>query len=294
MTERTRHLLGLGAALLTVGANNARAQSLAACGDIHVEADAECKIEVEGGCDVLCEPVTFQAACSADLEVDCRGMCTAEAEVDCTASCQGSCEAECEVEPASWDCKAECTAEIDASCEASCEGRASDNMAMGECLASCRATFESNCSARCEPTAGKLDCVANCQACCSGQCEASARVDCQIDCQATGYVDCYSRLEGGCTAECQKPEGALFCDGNYVDHGDNLEMCTDALREALAIEVDASASGSASCEGGMCAAEGEASVGCAAVPFTRSDLPVTVAFGGLGLASLVAARRRRR
>jgi hypothetical protein len=38
-----------------------------ACGDIHVEAEAQCEVEVEGGCVAHCEPVRFEASCAAEL-----------------------------------------------------------------------------------------------------------------------------------------------------------------------------------------------------------------------------------
>jgi len=41
------------------------AASLDSCGNIHVEAESKCKVEVEGGCVAHCEPVSFQAACAA-------------------------------------------------------------------------------------------------------------------------------------------------------------------------------------------------------------------------------------
>jgi hypothetical protein len=54
-----------------------------------------------------------------------------------------------------------------------------------------------------------------------------------------GSIQCHTRVEGGCEVACQEPEGALFCDGNYVDHDGNLESCIAAIDAALNIEVDA-------------------------------------------------------
>jgi MYXO-CTERM domain-containing protein len=67
-------------------------------------------------------------------------------------------------------------------------------------------------------------------------------------------------VKGGCEIDCQGKEGALFCDGQYVDHGDNLQMCIDALKARLNVNVMASSSGNANCDGGVCTAEGAASV----------------------------------
>lgn len=124
---------------------------------------------------------------------------------------------------------------------------------------------------------------------------AEANLDCQVDCQAEGYVECTAELEGGCEAACQSPEGALFCDGQYIDHGGNLENCVAALEAALSIEVDTSATGMAtsSCSNGSCEAdaEGEAEVNCA---FTPLGLSQSGGAGFLSLLVLGVARLSRR
>jgi hypothetical protein len=131
---------------------------------------------------------------------------------------------------------------------------------------------------------------------CEGRCTAEAEVDCQVMCQASGYIDCTTMLTGGCETQCMEPDGALFCDGQYVDHGGNLDACIMALQDALDIEVDVTARGSSSCMGGMCMAEGEVSASCGV-----SGAPgggAGGASGWLGLAAvpvaLVAVRCRRR
>ena len=55
-----------------------------------------------------------------------------------------------------------------------------------------------------------------------------------------GLQSC-SELSGGCEAECESPEGALFCDGQYIDHGGNLEECIASLKALFDIDVDVSA-----------------------------------------------------
>jgi hypothetical protein len=135
--------------------------------------------------------------------------------------------------------------------------------------------------------------MARCEASCEGRCEAEANVDCQVDCQVSGYVDCEASLTGGCTAQCEAPEGALFCEGQWVD-ADDVDACIDALRTLLEVEVDASARGSCMSGGGaaMCEGEAEASASCAVgwgrTP--RQGLPLVLL--GLGLVALVRLRRR--
>jgi hypothetical protein len=106
-------------------------------------------------------------------------------------------------------------------------------------------------------------------------------------------VDCKASLQGGCEGQCDV-DGALFCDGNYVDHGGNLQGCIDALKAALNIEVSGYAN--ANCEGGTCEAEaGVNCSACAVAPGWSSPIDErALAALGLGLGLAMAARRRRR
>ncbi|MBM4359435.1 MAG: hypothetical protein FJ096_15130, partial [Deltaproteobacteria bacterium] len=88
-----------------------------------------------------------------------------------------------------------------------------------------------------------------------------------------------------CKAQCSKPEGALFCNGQYVD-SDDLGACIEALA-AIEIEV----SGSAQCSGNTCSAEG--SVSCAASPLVPGS-GSAAALVGVALAGMAVAGRRRR
>lgn len=253
---------------------------LGACGNIHVDASADCEVLVGAECEVACEPVAFQAQCAADLYVGCEGQCQAEITAGCSGSCEADCNVECEVDPGRFDCQASCFAEG----RASCEGRCSDS----ECFASCEATLEAQCSGSCDLVAPEVDCAGQCQASCEGYCQAEANVGCQIDCQASGFVDCEARLEGGCVAECDT-EGALFCDNQFVDHGGNLQECIASLRALLDIEVTGEASGS--CSNGRCEGEASGSISCTVDPEGR-ELPLgSLAIFMLGLGGLLRRRR---
>jgi MYXO-CTERM domain-containing protein len=96
-------------------------------------------------------------------------------------------------------------------------------------------------------------------------------------------------LSGGCTAQCTQPSGALFCDGNYVDTGNNLQNCIDALNAYLHVKVDASASGS--CSGNECQGQAKASASCAAAP-GEAGASAAAVFGLVGLGAFGAFRRR--
>jgi len=280
-------VVGLLTFAVPVLATSNASAGLDACGDIHVEANAQCEVVVGAECDARCEPVRFEAACAADLQASCEGQCDASFEASCTASCQGSCQAECEVNPPSFSCSAECNANCGANCDAQCS--ASGNK--GECRASCEASCSAECDASCSATPGSASCEAKCEASCEGECTAEANLDCQVECQASGYVDCKADLQGGCEVRCDDPEGALFCDGQYVDAGNNLEKCVAALEAALNIEVEGYAHGE--CSGNKC--EAEAGVSCALMPGSPGSLDSRVlAALAAGLGVAVVARRRRR
>ena len=291
--------LGLRALLLasviaygvSYGAGSAQA-GIEACGDIDVEAEAQCEVIPPGvQCEGMCTPLTFEAACTAELSIECRGMCTDLPSVQCQGECSGGCEASCsDFEPGQFDCQASCQADCAGRCEASCSASQDGSSCMARCEGSCSAS----CDASCDVELPSADCSASCEASCEGSCEADANFDCQVDCQADGFAQCEAELMGGCMLACDAQEGALFCDGQYVDHGDNLKRCVDALRAALDIEVEGYAEGDASCDGNACMASGEAGVSCVAA----SPGPARGVGGGpalllLALGGLIRLRRRR-
>lgn len=287
LTSAGLGLLG-ACSILFFAANAAAGQGLAACGDIHVEAEAQCEVVAEGGCTAKCTPL----ACSAALYVQCDGQCSLEASAECKGSCdfQG-CVTKCE--GGEFDCSAECRGSCSASCQgdcsAKCEADANKSECTAQCEGSCKATCQGKCDARCNVELP--DCETKCQASCEGSCEAKANLDCQMSCQSEGYASC----TGGCKVRCEEPNGAIFCDGQFVDHGGNMQECYDALSAWISanITVDASSEFTSSCSGGSCEASGkaEATASCAAAP-----RPYGHAAAGLGLllglAGLIGMRRR--
>src|SRR5690606_2444098 len=147
----------IGLSLATASwANDARA-GVEACGDIHVDARAECAVVVEGGCVAQCTPPRMEAACAAELYADCQGQCDELPSVSCQGSCQADCEGQCEVSPGSFDCRAACNAD----CQGQCSGRCSSDDS--ECLASCEASCSGSCDASCEATPPQASCEPSCQ-----------------------------------------------------------------------------------------------------------------------------------
>lgn len=242
MRNTLSFLIGAAAlAAISLHSPHAEAGALDACGDVFVEAGANCEVLVEGGCTAQCEPVAFTASCAVEGSLSCQGQCNVQADVACTTGCQGSCEQECEIDPAAFDCRASCEGSCSADCSADCA--ADSNSA--ECEASCKSTCAAECDVGCNVDASQTDCVAQCQGCCAGECTAQINMNCQIGCQSDLYVDCKADLQGGCETQCEAPEGAIFCDGQFIDVS-NIDNCAAALLDALNVDVEFEAEASAS------------------------------------------------
>ena len=249
----------LSAAVLACAAlvpSTALAAGPEACGYIDFWAVEECHFETSGGCEAQCEPLSVVAACD--------GACNASVDVGCEASCNVDCSAQCEVNPGSFDCHASCDAECNAGLAAHC---GTDQ----ECAAYFEASCEASCSAECDYVPPSASCEAKCDASCQASCEVSAEIDCSLDCS----VD----MQGGCEVDCQEPQGALFCDGQYIAVQD-LPGCLAYLAENLSIEVEAEASASAT-------------LSCAVtqVPASSTESSMGALLAGLALA--LGLRRRR-
>jgi len=298
MPSTNTKFLGCGAiaiAALSLWARPVQA-GIGACGNIHVEADAKCEVVAPGvKCTAQCKPLAVRAACSVKLATGCTGGCDKLPSAECTGSCGADCQAECtKLEPGKFDCQGTCDADCSGRCGAECEG----NKDTAGCEANCQGSCSASCQGSCDVDLPKADCDAGCEASCDGSCKVDPNLDCQLSCQSEGQADCEAELQGGCEASCKGEEGALFCDGQYVDHGDNLKACADALKAALNIDVSGDVSGMAGCSGGKgCAAEGRASAklasNCAvATPGTRSRGGALVWLAACGaIVSLVRKRR---
>ena len=254
---------------------------IGACGNIHVQAEAECEVLAGAECTAQCEPIAFQAQCASDLYIGCNvpDQCSASLSAECSGSCEADCMGRCEIEPAQFDCRADCVANARADAEARC---GTDS----ECIASFEATFEAECSASCNIEPGSVDCSASCTASCEGSCTAEANVDCQIECQRSGAVECQASLSGGCEADCDV-EAGLFCDGQWVDHGGNLNECISSLETLIQANVDFSGG----CSNGRCEGMAEGSISCNVDP-DRSPAGAWWMLAGLGVAGLTFRRKR--
>ena len=258
---------------------------LADCGNVDVSADATCTVKTS--CSVECTPVSFNAACAGKLEASCESQCNLPT-VNCSASCESDCAANCTAKQGSFSCEGDCRG----TCEGTCAGKCTAAADQAECTAQCQATCGGECQASCQAEPATVDCTGQCQASCQGSCKADLNMDCQTQCQANGFGSCKANLQGGCTAQCESPDGAVFCDGQFVDNGGHAQQCVDALKAYLASHVVATASGSSSCDNGTCQAQGKASVSCQFAPASGGFGGEGAVLAGLALAAGVVRRRR--
>jgi hypothetical protein len=262
----------------------ASATVLSDCGNIDLSSGETCTLETSGGCTADCDPSKFQLQCSADLEASCSGSCNVTIDASCTSTCESSCTGGCTT--GSFSCEGSCDADCNGHCSSDC---ASDSNTT-ECMASCKETCDANCSGSCSGTPPSCTPV-TCQAACSGSCQAQANLDCQVTCQESGSASCESNYMDVCTGQCSAPQGALFCNGQFVNvDAAQIAACEQQLTSLLNINVVVS--GSAACTGNNCSAQASASCGQIApgAPVTGSVFAVGL---GLGIAGAVRRRVRR-
>lgn len=229
---------------------------LGACGKIDVQVNAQCEVVPPGAtCEAMCTPISLQVMCAVQLAADCQPKCTKLPSIDCQASCSASCEADCsKLSAGKFDCQGACSA----NCSGRCSGECKSKSDSASCEASCRGSCSASCNVHCAAEPPMADCKAQCRASCQGSCEVDPNLECQLNCQAQARAACEANLEGGCKVKCKSQEGAIFCAGQYIDYGDNLQQCIDALKAKYNIRVSGEAQGTSSCDSGLCTAQGSA------------------------------------
>lgn len=264
------------------------AVDLGVCGKINIRANARCEVSVKGGCEAKCKPLNFRLECSAQLQVQCGGQCNASIEQSCQKKCTDVCIPECTVDPGKVDCGAKCQVNCDASCTEECKKYPQDPYCMDTCKANCGA----NCKAECQATLPSASCQDKCTKVCGADCKTQANLSCQVQCSASGRAKCEADLSGGCKVKCSRPEGALFCDGQFVDTNNNLRKCVSALNAYLKSKVMVHADADVDCSKGMCTARAEAGVSCKCTANNAQD-PRQLLWALFALPGLMWATGRR-
>lgn len=259
------HISAVGAALVALSLTavvHADPEDLGPCGKFDFSEGLSCKLEVSGGCTAKCAPLQVTAAC--------RGGCTATAtQTNCTNNCGTQCIKECN--PGMLDCFVGCHAECDAPVEAKCVEKGG----VKDCKAQAQAQCDMHCKDNCKVPHSSCD--EHCTSCCQGSCDTQLNFDCDLSCTA--------KVQANCDVACAKPEGAVFCNGQYVNATD-IKACV-AYLATRNIKVDTSASGSLSCTGTDCTGIGDVK-GCSTGTSANG-----YALGMLVIASTAALRRKR-
>jgi hypothetical protein len=265
----TSILVALAVAFLLAG--TARAQDASTpCGKFDFSGGLSCKIEVSGGCTANCSPLNFEAACT--------GGCTATTTTsNCTDNCGTTCVAMCN--PQLLDCFAGCHSECDQPTVDQCR----QSHPTDDCATTARAQCDIHCKDSC--AVPPSNCQEHCTKCCRGSCDTQTNFECDFS--------CFARVQGGCDVQCQRPEGAIFCNGQYV-YASDVQACS-AYLATQGLQVDVSARASGQCDLNGCHGIGDASVsGCSAAGALNQTAAVGPFAVGLLLAMTAAARWRRR
>ncbi|HEY3822159.1 MAG TPA: hypothetical protein VGL81_33570 [Polyangiaceae bacterium] len=243
------------------------------CGNFDFSQGISCQIEVSGGCTADCTPLKLEAGCT--------GSCSMLPDIDCSNACQTTCTSTCS--PSALDCMAGCHGECDQPTTTTCQQQ--DPTA--DCVSQAQAQCDMHCKETC--TTPPTDCSQVCETCCDGSCSAQINFNCDFQ--------CFANLQGGCSVQCQKPAGAIFCNGQYVNASD-VDACITYLA-TQGVTVDISARGSVQCDSDGCNGTGNASAGGCAVGPASTDggsggLALAVAGLFVGTAAARSLRRRAR
>jgi hypothetical protein len=205
------------------------AGALDACGAVTLPLTAHCQVEPPGiSCQTRCTPLNMQLSCARQLFTECSPQCTVQVVPTEVQVCVDTCAPQCTVNPGSFDCSADCGAKCTADCSTTC-ATASDTAG---CTASCQASCTGYCEADCKAVLPTMTCQEKCQQSCHGIHTARVNMDCQLQCHTVErYTNCEVKLTGGCQTQCQASQGALFCDGQYINVSSNLQQCIQSLKD---------------------------------------------------------------
>jgi hypothetical protein len=199
--------------------------TLPQCGGIALFGAQSCGVTTGAACSGQCTASALNQACSAELEASCALSCTTTPAPSCTSACQSKCTASC-TNPATFGCDAFCEGDCASNCSSACTQQcAMGAAACAQCTASCQQSCGSRCDGQCSALPGSSSCALQCQAACTGDCTAQANLACDIDCQTTGFATCRTQDLGACQTACQSANGAIYCNGQWVNASD-VTLCS--------------------------------------------------------------------
>jgi hypothetical protein len=192
---------------------HATRSAIAACDGIFLNTEMRCAFVGPDSCKASCRADAVERSCIATLAADCDAQCSETLSSDCTEACEPSCESDCGSGPRSSGalCRRECRSDCTDECKTSSDPH---------CAATCAHNCSEKCSDYCLDDDQSGTCGDKCGATCEGRCAASSTLGCQMSCQAKGYASCETATLAKCEADCERPLGALFCDGQFVNAED--------------------------------------------------------------------------
>jgi len=237
------------------------------CGNFDFSAGINCKIEVSGGCTADCSLLKEELACA--------GGCSVTADTMCVNNCGTQCVAMCD--PAHLDCFTGCHGECDGPTTQTCM----QMNPQADCVNQAKAQCDVHCNDSCKIPPS--NCQEHCNKCCTGSCTTQVNFMCDFS--------CFANVHGNCSVQCSKPDGAIFCNGSYVNASD-IQACISYLA-TQGIMVDVSARASCDLSGCHGVSNIPGASGCAASPGTNVGLGAW-AGGVLFVVGAGAFRARRR
>lgn len=190
---------------------------LGSCFDIDVELGAACALVADVDADLYCDPLSVEAACVAELGVDCGVEAFAACVVDMTAHCAAEIEAGgalfcdglfvgadiCLGGLIGVELDADACFDVDLDLDVDVDL----DLDLDACLdveldadVACGVEVDAACAAKCSPAAVEAACVA----------------ELGLDCELHAFAACQVELIADCVAQCELG-GAVFCDGDiYV------------------------------------------------------------------------------
>lgn len=278
MNKSRVSLLFFSAFLVALGlAPAANAENIDACGGVALDAESvtSCQFLLTDTCKEECQPVSSEKVCASRLTTTCDSECTETADVICTTDCAESCVTTCTADTEPPNCNGLCESDCHQDCSDSCAG--AENQ--GQCQSSCVQCCSSRCDEECDGQT-ETACDPVCVSACDGSCVAEANMDCQIACQSTQYEECETIVTEECKEECETSGGAIFCDGQFLATGGDVQACATEIEENFEFHIDVA--GSADGDGNF------GGFGC-----SSGGAAPQAAFGLVVLGALGALRRRR-
>lgn len=237
--------------MLVAFSGTARADHLAACGGVVLDADtvASCEFALTEECNEKCEPVATEKVCASRLTETCDSECTSTADDECITTCSETCVPSCTSEEEAPNCNGLCMSD----CQQDCTDACADSSEPGQCRSSCAQCCSNGCDDECTGEPAE-ECAPVCETACAGSCNGRANIVCQVTCQSDLYTVCEEEVVEECKDECNTSGGAIFCDGQFLATGSDPGACADAIQTEFGREIDVSAGldapGLFSCAGG--------------------------------------------